>query len=233
METNIIFIDFVQYIDDNLLKPNTEIIVMVGLNQNDISIKFVKKNIDNVSSIKLIKVKAQGKNALDFFITYYLGVYIRKDRNINFIVISNDGGYDALIKHLSENEISIKRIEYKKNNTILDKKDNSTIEDETEIENGIDNKCETVLDQIKKEKGPKPSTLKGLKKRIKKIFTNNITDDNVLKIIDLMKNNKNIEINNENVIDLFNNPKDATVIAWEAGKRSRMTKRFFLNGCTG
>jgi hypothetical protein len=202
METNIIFIDFenLQYIDNNLLKPNTEIIVMVGLNQNDLSIKFVKQNIDNVSSIKLIKVKAQGKNALDFFIAYYLGIYIKKDRNINYIIISNDGGYDALIKHLSENEISIKRMEYKKIDTAIDKKANGNINDNNETKDLIENKCKITLDQIKKEKGPKPSTLKGLKKRIKKIFTNNITDDNVLKIINLMKNNKNIEINKEKII---------------------------------
>jgi hypothetical protein len=201
METNIIFIDFenLQYIDNNLLKPNTEIIVMVGLNQNDLSIKFVKQNIDNVSSIKLIKVKVQGKNAPDFFIAYYLGIYIKKDRATNYIIISNDSGYDALIKHLSENEISIKRIEYRKIDTAIDKKDNN-IDDNNKTKDLIENKCEITLDQIKKEKGPKPSTLKGLKKRIKKIFTNNITDDNVAKIINLIKSNKNIEVNKEKVL---------------------------------
>jgi hypothetical protein len=198
MENNIIFIDFenIQYIDNDLLKPNTKIIVMVGLNQNDMSIKFVKQNMDNVSSIKMIKVKAQGKNALDFFIAYYLGVYIKRNKNKNFIIVSNDGGYDALIKHLSENEISIKRKEYKKFDEKVDeKKEPKVIEEKTEIKNEVDNKCKIVLEQIKKEKGPKPSTLKGLKKRIKKIYP----DEDVLKIINSLKVNKNIEIKGDKI----------------------------------
>jgi hypothetical protein len=156
--------------------------------------------MDNVSSIKLIKVKVSGKNALDFFIAYYLGVYIRKDKNINFIIISDDKGYDALIKHLSENEISIKRIKYKNSDDNTEKKDNNTAENKNETSGEIYEKCKTVLEQIKKEKGPKPSTLKGLKRRIKKIFENNIADDAISTIIDSMKSNKNIEIKKEKVI---------------------------------
>jgi hypothetical protein len=197
MENNVIFIDFenLQHIDSNLLKPNTEIVVLVGLNQNDLSIKFIKQNMDNVSSIKLIKVKASGSNALDFFIAYYLGFYIKENKNKCFIIVSNDGGYDALIRHLSENEISIKRFGYKQTGDILEKK----MKKDKTIEEEIVDKSKRVIEQIKKEKGPKPSTLKGLKKRIKKIFSGDISDDNILEVVNYMKTNKNIEINKEKV----------------------------------
>jgi hypothetical protein len=36
-----------------------------------------------------------------------------------------------------------------------------------------------------------------------------------------------------NSIDLFNNPRNAIMTEWGREKRQRMSKRFFLNGCTG
>jgi hypothetical protein len=97
---------------------------------------------------------------------------------------------------ISDKIISIeKTVKIKKTSEAITDQNNSN-QDKTEAENDIANKYKTVLEQIKKEKGPKPSTLKGLKKRIKKIIPN-IAEDNISKVIDLMKNNKVIEVNNK------------------------------------
>jgi hypothetical protein len=184
MENHVVFIDLenLQYIDKNFVDPNTKIIVMAGMNQNNTSIKFIKEYIDNVSSIKIIKVKAQGNNALDFFIPFYLGKYLGQEKNKDkhYIIISKDSGYDALIKHLKENKIKIERKECEKSNEKILKE-------------------KKVLDQIKKEKGPKPSTLKGLKKRIKKIFSNNIGDGEINEIINKLKTGEYISINKDEI----------------------------------
>jgi hypothetical protein len=203
MENNVIFVDLenLQYIDKNIVETNTEIIVMVGMTQSNTAINFIKEYIDNVSSIRIIKVKAQGNNALDFFIPFYLGKYLERknNRNKHYIIISKDDGYDALIKHLKENKINIEKKEYKKS-------DEKKIKELPEVKNKIlinskiSDKIKNVLDQIKREKGPKPSTLKGLKKRIKKIFSNSISDKEIVEIINSLRNNDNISITNKDKI---------------------------------
>jgi hypothetical protein len=35
------------------------------------------------------------------------------------------------------------------------------------------------------------------------------------------------------ILDLFNNPRNAIMTEWEREKRQRMPRRFFLSGCTG
>jgi hypothetical protein len=77
MYKSIIFVDFenIQKLDKNLINPNTKIIVMVGLNQDNKAFDFAKNLFVNISSIELIKVNGQGKNALDIFIAFYIGKY--------------------------------------------------------------------------------------------------------------------------------------------------------------
>jgi len=73
----VIFVDFenLQDIDTSIIKTETKIIVMVGLNQDNKAFEFAKNLFNNVSSIELIKVNGRGNNALDFFIAFYLGKY--------------------------------------------------------------------------------------------------------------------------------------------------------------
>jgi hypothetical protein len=111
MNGNCIFIDFenVQKINDELLSAETRLFIIVGLTQDDKAFAFAKKLFGKVSSIELIKVPGRGPNALDFFITFYLGKYIEDIKSGKIIIHSNDTGYDPLIKHLSDKGIFIER----------------------------------------------------------------------------------------------------------------------------
>ncbi|MDR3300941.1 MAG: hypothetical protein LBT01_00230 [Spirochaetaceae bacterium] len=111
MNGNCIFIDFenVQKINDELLSPETRLFILVGLTQDDKAFAFAKKLFGKVSSIELIKVPGRGPNALDFFITFYLGKHIEDIKTGKIIIHSNDTGYDPLIKHLSDKGIFIER----------------------------------------------------------------------------------------------------------------------------
>ncbi|MDR3325639.1 MAG: hypothetical protein LBS82_06630 [Spirochaetaceae bacterium] len=115
MSSNCIFIDFenVQKINDGLLTPETKLFILVGLTQDDKAFAFAKKLFGKVSSIELIKVAGRGPNALDFFITFYLGKYIEDIKNDDIIIHSSDTGFDPLIKHLADKGVSIQRQTYR------------------------------------------------------------------------------------------------------------------------
>jgi len=56
-----------------------------------------------------IVLEASGKNALDFHITYYLGVLAAADPTGFFHVISEDHGFDPLLQHMNAKGISATR----------------------------------------------------------------------------------------------------------------------------
>lgn len=89
---------------------NINIKIIVGQNQNKIPIELVQLTQRFGNSIEWIKVNGVGKNALDFFITFFLGRDITLNKDKKFIIYSKDTGYDPLINYLNSNKINIKRI---------------------------------------------------------------------------------------------------------------------------
>jgi hypothetical protein len=57
-----------------------------------------------------IVLDAPGKNALDFYITYYLGELVSKNPTAVFYVVSKDKGFDSLVKHLKARGINCNRV---------------------------------------------------------------------------------------------------------------------------
>ena len=62
------------------------------------------------SGVEWIRVNGKGRNALDFFIAFFLGRDVATDSTKTFIIYSKDTGYDPLINHLKKNGIKARRI---------------------------------------------------------------------------------------------------------------------------
>lgn len=60
---------------------------------------------------KYVRMAAQGKDALDFHIAYYLGTLATADPEGFFHIISKDTGFDPLIRHLRDKKIFAARSE--------------------------------------------------------------------------------------------------------------------------
>lgn len=54
-------------------------------------------------------IKTTGKNSLDFQLPTYLGYIIAKESNKEFTVISNDEGFNSIIKFWKSRNIRINR----------------------------------------------------------------------------------------------------------------------------
>lgn len=107
-----IFIDFenVQPTSLEMIKNYSfKIIIFVGSNQTKIPIELATSMQNLGGNAAYVVINGNGKNALDFHLTFYLGQLYEKDPEALFYIISKDTGFDILIQHLKEKKVSIHR----------------------------------------------------------------------------------------------------------------------------
>lgn len=109
-----ILIDFenTQKIDFELLDvTDTRIVIFVGRSQNKIPFSLVEKAQTMGDHIQWLKIAGDGKNNLDFHLAFELGRLCEKlPRDVTFIILSKDSGYDSVIKYARETGIRAQRI---------------------------------------------------------------------------------------------------------------------------
>ena len=110
----VLIVDYenVQKIDVNLMdKRNTEIHLFVGAEQNRIPFPLVEKAQSFGPGLVWEKVAGKGRNNLDFHIAYRLGELNRlNDSTVDFVILSKDTGYDALIRFINQAGRKCRRI---------------------------------------------------------------------------------------------------------------------------
>jgi hypothetical protein len=207
MEKNIILVDFenIQYIHPADIQENAKVIVFAGHKQNKRSLSFTMEILDKVSSIELVKIKrditVEQKNALDFFIAHYLGIFIEKYRHLDlhYTIYSDDHGFDPLIKHLKGNNISIERTD--KN---IPQKEINSIENIDDTADSIKERYEKLVEILKKtDQIQRPKTRKGLKGLTKTLLHGKkSTKEGISNIIlEMAIENTVISIDNKDKID--------------------------------
>lgn len=107
-----LYIDYenVQDVRVDVIKKTTKVMIIVGEDQTKVPIDLVVKTQPFGDSVEWLKVSGKGRNALDFFIAFFLGKDVATNPQKSFIIYSKDTGYDPLINHLKKIGISAKRI---------------------------------------------------------------------------------------------------------------------------
>lgn len=107
-----LYIDYenVQDVQIDIIEKTTKVIILVGENQYKVPIELVQKTQPFGDGVEWIRVSGKGRNALDFFIAFFLGRDVATDSKKTFIIYSKDTGYDPLINHLKKKGIKAKRI---------------------------------------------------------------------------------------------------------------------------
>ena len=72
----------------------------------------------------------EGKNALDFQLVSELGFKLCQDPEAEFIIVSDDYGYDAAVRYWSERKYNVRRIGKKYCRPVLPKRDNVAVQSE-------------------------------------------------------------------------------------------------------
>jgi hypothetical protein len=178
-----ILVDYenVQDINTDVIDNNIKMLIIVGENQNKISIDLIQKIQPFGNSIEWLQIKSNGKkNALDFFIVYFLGCFVSTQNNKEYIIYSKDTGYDPLINFLKDKNVNVRRIV-----SFKELSKNKLNNDEL-ISNNIQNmdviKIKDNLNKV--PSNARPKSRKGLLRHIK-TFTKK-TDNEIEKIIEEM-----------------------------------------------
>lgn len=193
MKKNIILIDYenVQKFD---LKPllNLDVLIKVfhGENQKfsseftNIALEFGKDKFE------LIKIKGNGKNALDFHIAYYIGKLSKEIENSFFHIISKDTGFKPLVEYLKHDEKIYCLLEPSIAEIPLLKP----------VPKTTDERLKLILETLSNSKASKPKRRKTLKNQIITICKKEIDDNEAEALIQKLIDKKFIENNKETII---------------------------------
>lgn len=87
-----------------------KVCIFTGTSQNRIPITLVASAQALGDRLSWIRIDGSGPNALDFHIAYYLGSGITKNPDDEYYILSNDKGFDPLVKHIAKGKTICKRI---------------------------------------------------------------------------------------------------------------------------
>ncbi len=136
-----------------------------------------------------IQVTQTRANALDFHITYYLGLLVAKNSSSYFHIISKDKGFDPLIEHLTAGGINAYRRESIADIPVINVNSDAK----------IDEKFEPILKNLKGRRQSKPRKEKTLKNSIKKTFNPELTETEVTAVFDKLRGLKYIKVEKDRV----------------------------------
>ena len=184
MKTNFVLVDFenVQPKNVSLLNGRSfKIKVFVGASQPKIPFELARALHAYGPDAEYIQIDGNGKNALDFHISYYIGRLAAETPDASFYVISKDKGFDPLIKHLKAQGISCQRsssiadiqgVKVSSSKTILDRVDTVKPFDSRSIPEKVD----AIMNNLTKRKAAKPRSLRTLRSTITALFKNSLAD---------------------------------------------------------
>lgn len=192
VRTNYILIDYenVQPLSFDLPKGYPlKVILFLGANQTKIPIEIVTSMQLLGSNAEYVMIQGNGKNALDFHITFYLGRLFEKDPMGYFHIISQDSGFDILIKHLRDKKVLIQRHNQINDIPALKMSNSKTTEEKVQV----------VIDYLIKRGDAKPRKLETLSNSIHSLFMRTLSKEEVESLIDKLAQKKLITIEEKKV----------------------------------
>lgn len=187
VRTNYILIDYenVHPLSFDLPKDYPfKVILFVGASQSKIPIELVTSMQMIGTDAEYLKIEGNGKNALDFHVTFYLGRLFEKDPNGYFHIISKDSGFDVLIKHLRNQKILIQRYKQIIDIPALKISNSKTLEE----------KIQVITDYLKSRGNAKPRKVATLSNTINALFMKALSDKELETLIDKLAQKKLIRI---------------------------------------
>lgn len=102
--------------------PNVRVWIFVGHSQGKISTGLAIDAHAMAEKVTFMQISANGSNALDFHIAYYLGKLCAEEPASYFHVLSGDTGFDPLVTHLRGQGRNVYRVKCIDNLAFLPRK---------------------------------------------------------------------------------------------------------------
>lgn len=136
---------------------------------------------------KPIEVDGTGKNALDFFIAFYLAEHLSRQPRTRCVILTKDQGFGPLIKHLCRRGFSVRRASTLVEAFPARKANGSTIEHDSTSQSEI------ALRWLEKmPKANRPRKRKGLIAHLYTHFGKKVPEVDIVAIVDSLIANKKL-----------------------------------------
>ena len=102
MNEQLLLVDLenIQSFDLGKVPPTTRVKIFVGQTQSKLPTALVQQAQALGSRLEWVRIDGNGRNALDFHIACHLGEGICRFPKAEFVILSNDKGFDPLVRHL-------------------------------------------------------------------------------------------------------------------------------------
>jgi hypothetical protein len=192
LASNYVLIDFENIQPSNLEVLRThpfKVLVFVGANQTKVPFDLASAMQALGNAAQYIKITGTGKNALDFHIAYYIGELVAKEPSAYFHIISRDTGFDPLVKHLKSKKIKIQRER--------DLAEIPVLRLSTATSNG--EKVAAIVKNLVGRGQSRPRKIKTLSNTINSLFTENLTEQQLMELVKELEEKQYIKVANGNV----------------------------------
>jgi hypothetical protein len=180
VRTNIVLIDFENVQPESLAaleRAHFKVIVFVGAGQTRVPFEIASALQRMGANAEYVQISGNGKNALDFHICFYIGQLAAQDPAAYFHVISKDGGFDPLIRHLKSRKIFCTRSSGIADIPLLKAGDRKSPGERARL----------FMEMLRQPKATKPRAVKSLSSAVAAYFNKQITDAEVEAVIAAMQ----------------------------------------------
>jgi hypothetical protein len=192
VSTNYVLIDFenVQPKNLSILAAHPfKVFVFIGANQTKVP-RHVAVAMQTLGErAQYVEIDGSGPNALDFHIAYYLGELAAADPTGHFHVISKDKGFDPLIRHMKGKNIRVRR------ETDLAEIPNLRIPKKAKK----DDKIDAIVKNLVGRGQSRPRKLKTLQNTISNLVSEDLTDEEIGRLVEELQKRKLIVVTNGNI----------------------------------
>lgn len=193
-----VFIDFLN--EQKYLELSTQIICFIGANTNqntwyNHAVKYIQSlNKKSTFNLTPIRIATEGSNALDMVLNSYVGLAMGQNPRAEFIIVSNDKGYDSVINHFGSLGVQISRKTISKPKTT--NSDNKSQKQNTASKSNDETDTNEIISNILKIKlSKRPCKIKTLKNYLKNSLNQeNITEEDSTVLDDVLNELKKREI---------------------------------------
>lgn len=109
----LLLVDFenVQQVDLSRIDDSFRVVIFVGQSQKSVPFSLVTEAQRLGSKVEWQKISGEGRNALDFFIAWYLGRVFEQPHRPECFILSKDKGFDPLLRHLNAAGLCCRRVD--------------------------------------------------------------------------------------------------------------------------
>ncbi len=137
---------------DGIAKKDCHIWLFLGINQQkSLPLELVETLLGfNNENVHIIKMQHAGKNALDFYLSFYLGKISEIDPKADVCILARDSGYDILVEHLNSayEGMNIMRLENVNQLNVAYESNENTVLGIEEVSLIVENNQEVMLHNI-------------------------------------------------------------------------------------